>query len=102
MTTNKRRKQINESNLERLLDKEISYEILALDKSTNIENPPDIPENMTITQTGGLEKRLIIKQNAPIVITSNQHISKYKEDDIVNGARGFIDSVRMSKTNRKQ
>ena len=35
--------------------------------------------------------------NAPIVITSNHHIAKYKEDGIVNGARGFIDSIQVAK-----
>ena len=102
VTTNKKRQDINESKLETLLENERSYEILAQDRSTNMENPPEVSEKMSITQTGGLEYRLIIKKNAPIVITSNHPLSKYKEDGIVNGARGFIDSVQMSKKSRHE
>ena len=33
-----------------------------------------------------------------MVITSNHPQSKFKEDGIVNGARGYVDSVQVSKT----
>jgi hypothetical protein len=84
------------------LEFEKSYEIIATDRSTNLANPPEVPNNLAVTQTGGLEKRLIIKKNAPVVITSNHHISKYKEDGIVNGARGFVDSIQVSKLNSEK
>ena len=102
VTTNKKRQEINETKLESLLSQEITYEIVALDRSTNLENPPDVPSKLTITQTGGLEKRLTVKKNAPIVITSNHHIAKYKEDGIVNGARGYIDSIQVSRQNKEE
>jgi hypothetical protein len=55
-------------------------------------------DRSTVTQTEDLEEeKIIIKINAPIVITSNHHISKYKEDGIVNGARGYIDYLQVSK-----
>ena len=60
VTTNKRRQEINEAKLESLLKNEKSYEVLAIDRCTNLENPPEVPSNMTVTQTGGLEKKLII------------------------------------------
>ena len=102
VTTNKRRQEINENKLESLLKHETTYENVATDRSTNLVNPPDVPNNLSITQTGGLEKRLAVKKNAPIVITSNHHIAKYKEDGIVNGARGFIDSIQVAKDNVTQ
>jgi hypothetical protein len=102
VTTNRKRQEINESKLEMLLKNETTYEILASDRSTNIENPPDVSSKLPITQTGGLEKRLLIKTNAPIVVTSNHNLSKYKEDGIVNGARGYVDSLQFSKNNRSE
>ena len=102
VTTNKRRQEINESKLDFLLQQEKTYEILAIDRSTNLENPPEVPSNLSITQTGGLEKKLLIKKNAPIVITSNHQQAKYKEDGIVNGARGYIDSIQLSKSNTEE
>ena len=100
VTTNKKRQEINEDKLERLLKDAKSYLILAVDRSTNLENPPEVPSNMTVTQTGGLEQKLLIKKNAPIVLTSNHHIAKYKEDGIVNGARAYIDSIQVSKKDK--
>ena len=97
VTTNKRRNEVNEEKLDRLLINEASYESLAVDRCTNIENPPEVPNKLAVTQTGGLEKKLIVKQNAPIVITSNHHQAKYKEDGFVNGARGYIDSIQVSR-----
>ena len=102
VTTNRKRQEINESKLEMLLKNEITYEILASDRSTNIENPPDVSSKLPITQTGGLEKRLLIKTNAPIVVTSNHNLGKYKEDGIVNGARGYVDSLQFSKSNKSE
>ena len=41
VTTNKRRQEINETKLESLLKNEKSYEVLAIDRSTNLENKPE-------------------------------------------------------------
>ena len=89
---------INESKLDKLLNAEPAYESLAVDRCTNLEHPPEVPSTLAITQIGGLEKILIVKRNAPIVITSNHPQAKYKEDGIVNGARGHIDSIQLSKS----
>ena len=100
VTTTKKKQEINETKLNILLQHEKTYEILASDRSTNLENPPEVPNKLTVTQTGGLEKILLIKKNAPIVITSNHQLAKYKKDGIVNGARGYIDSIQLSKANK--
>ena len=97
--TNKRRQEINEAKLNNLLVNERTYEIVATDRSTNLEIPPEVPSRLKITQTSGLEKCLRIKFVASIVITSNHQLAKYKEDGIVNGARGYIDSFQVSKKN---
>ena len=102
VTTNKKRQEFNESKLNSLIENERIYEIIAEDRCTNLENPPEVPINMALTQKGGLEQKLLIKRNSPIVITSNHHLAKYKEDGIVNGARGYIDSVQVSKKDESQ
>ena len=99
VTTNKRRQSINEKKLETLIKYKKEYICCAEDRSTNLENPPEVPENSSITQTGGLENKLKVKKGAPIVITSNHSKAKYKEDGIVNGARGYVDSVQFSRNN---
>ena len=38
------------------------YEIVAKDICTNLENPPKVPANLSLTQTGGLEQTLLIKK----------------------------------------
>ena len=96
VTTNKRRQEINECKLNSLLKQEKSYHIAAIDRCTNLENPPQVPNNMTVTQTGGLEQTLVVTKNAPIVITSNHHLARHKEDGIVNGARAYVDSIQVS------
>ena len=97
VTTNKRRQQINEEKLNLLLPNEKLYVSVASDVGTNIENPPELSDNLSVTQTGGLEKKLCLKINAPIVITSNHNKAKFKEDGIVNGAKGYVDSIQESK-----
>ena len=99
VTTNKRRQDVNEIKLENLLKQEPGFESYALDRCTNLEYPPEVPSKLPLTQTGGLEHKLTLKINAPVVITSNHQQAKYKEDGLVNGARGYIDSIQLCKSN---
>ena len=71
--TNKVRQEINEHKLNTLLYDNRSYTSNALDRCTNLENPPEISSKLTLTQTSGLETKIILKEDAPIVITSNIH-----------------------------
>lgn len=41
-------------------------------------------------KTGNLPTELILKVGAPVVVTTNHSKAKYREDGIVNGARGYI------------
>ena len=95
--TNKVRQEINEDKLNTLLNRRQKYTSIALDRCTNLECPPEVPSKLSLTQTGGLESKLFLKADAPVVITSNHPQAKYKEDGIVNGARGYVDSIQVSK-----
>ena len=53
--------------------------------------------NKDLNKTGNLPRKLILKEGAPVVITSNHSKAKYREDGIVNGARGFIQAIQTSK-----
>ena len=43
-----------------------------------------------------------LKVGAPVLITSNHHKKKYKEDGIVNGARGYVDSIQYSSSKNSE
>ena len=97
VTSNEERNRINQEKLEKLLPDKQSYFAHATDKSTNIPNAPAIPSNVPLTRTGQLQKTLELKECAPVMITSNHPKAKYKNNGLVNGARGQVDSVQMSK-----
>ena len=97
VTTNKRRQEINERKLNCLLRSRQLFTSCAIDRCTNLENPPEVSSKMPLTQTGGLESNINIKIDSPIVITSNHHQARFKEDGFVNGAKGYVDSIQMSK-----
>ena len=46
-----------------------------------------------------LSSNLILKRNAPVVITCNHSEAKYRDDGLNNGARGYIDSIQPNKDN---
>ena len=71
VTTNRRRQEINESKIKLLLPNEKEYISEAIDRATNLENAPEVPGNIPLTKTGALEKNLLLKKNASVVITSN-------------------------------
>jgi hypothetical protein len=50
-------------------------------------------------ETGNLETELKLKIGAPVVVTSNHSKQKFREDGIVNGARGYVQSISVSKDN---
>ena len=96
VTNNKAREVINNAKLEKLLPNKKTYLSHAVDKSTNNPNAPKISEKLPLTRTGQLPTNLLFKEGAPVMITSNHSKSKYKNNGMVNGARGFIDSIQAS------
>ena len=97
VTTNEKRKKINREKLDSLLPYEESVTNMCEDKCTNIINAPIPPSEMSYTQAKGLPSILQLKIGAPILITVND--SKYKQDGICNGVKGYIDSFQYSEDN---
>ena len=54
---------------------------------------------MPLTRTGQLETQFLLRKGAPVMVTSNHQQVRYKNNGIVNGSRGFVDSIQMSKEN---
>ena len=102
VTNNYDRDRINSEKLESLLPNEKAYSVNSSDVSTNRRNAPKLPENLPHTQTGQLESKVILKKGAPVMITSNHTEQKYKNNGIVNGSRGYIDSIQVAKDNPDQ
>ena len=96
VTTNAARETINKAKLEKLLPDRKSYYSNAVDKSTNNPNAPELSEKLPLTRTGQLQKTIVFKEGAPVMVTSNHPKAKYKNNGITNGARGFIDSIQAS------
>ena len=88
--------EINDFKLDILLPNCQSFFCNSRDQSTNLSNPPELPSNLNYTETGNLSKTLRLKVGAPIMLTVNNSKSKYREDGICNGARGFIDSFQVA------
>ena len=96
VTTNAAREEINNSKLEKLLPDKKSYFANAIDKSTNNPFAPEVSDKLPLTRTGQLQKKIVFKEGAPVMITSNHPKKKYKNNGFVNGARGYIDSIQAS------
>ena len=99
VTTNARREEINLEKLRTLLPHREEYVCLSDDKITNKDKHTAVPETVSQSQTHGMIKNLIIREGAPVMITNNHKTARYKEDGIVNGAKGYIDYIQMSKKN---
>ena len=102
VTTNADREKINSEKLEQLLPLEKAYNISARDESTNMRNPPKVPKSSPLTKTGQLENEILIKKGAPVMLTSNHRQQRYKNNGMVNGSRGYVDSIQISKTNPEE
>ena len=58
-----------------------------------------VPDRLkhNLGKTGNLETELVLKIGAPVVITTNHAKQIYKEDGIMNGARGYVQAITVSK-----
>ena len=100
VTTNKKKDLINRNKLAELLPGGKEYICNSTDRVTNLPSqkvPNRLKDNPG--KTGNLQTELRLKVGAPVLITSNHSKKKYKEDGIVNGARGFVQSIQVSKDN---
>ena len=101
VTTNKKREAINQEKLEALLPSEKEYSCNSVDRVTNVPLQAKLSEGerSNLGKTGNLPTTLKLKVNAPVVMTSNHKKRKYKEDGLVNGARGYVSAVQTDVEN---
>ena len=99
VTTNMKRYLVNTEKLAQLLPNEKEYSCNSIDRVTNLPAAHKVPERLKNNpgKTGNLETELKLKVGAPIVVTSNHSKQKFWEDGIVNGARGYVHSMSVSK-----
>ena len=84
--------------LANLLPNEKEYICNSVDRVTNLPGrsiPPRLRDNPG--KTANLQTELRLKVGAPVFITSNHAKRKYKEDGLVNGARGYVQAIQTSK-----
>ena len=99
VTTNERREEINLERLRSLLPDEREYVCLAKDNVTNRKNHVPLQGTVSYSKTHGMMKNLIIREGAPVILTVNHKKPQYKEDGIVNGAKGWINFIQTSEEN---
>ena len=97
--TNKKREKINQEKLSKLLPDEKLFYASATDRATNFKKVSDSQKQQSNKDESQLSASLLLKKQAPIVITSNHSEAKYRDDGINNGARGYIDSIQPNKEN---
>ena len=101
VTTNLKKDLVNSQKLNHLLPNEKEFVCNCVDRVLNLPNAPKMSEKdqKDLNKTGNLPKKLILKVGAPVVVTSNHSKAKYREDGIVNGARGYVQAIQVSKEN---
>ena len=104
VTTNMKKDFINSQMLSDLLPNEKEYTCSSVDRVVNLPNCPRLSEKeqLNLNKTGNLPTTLKLKVGAPVVITSNHSKAKYREDGIVNGARGYVQAVQTSEIDPDQ
>ena len=98
VTTNPKKDFINHEKLAKLLPFEREYSCNSTDRVTNLPVGSKLPENVTENpgKTGNLHEDLKLKVGAPVVVTKNHSKQKYREDGIMNGARGYVQAIQTS------
>ena len=101
VTTNEKKDLINQEKLDKLLPNRMEYNCNSVDRIVNLPAGKDLLKNKSSNpgKTGNLQKQLKLKVGCPVVITSNHSKKKYREDGYVNGARGFVQAIQVSKEN---
>ena len=104
VTTNKKREFINSQKLSILLPNEKEYSCNSIVRVINLPGGSRLSskDKENPNKTGNLPDILKVKLNAPVLITSNHHKAKYREDGIVNGARGYIKAIQVKKNSPDQ
>ena len=96
VTTNVDKDRINLSKLRTLLPALKEYVSLSDDKITNSKYNIPLPDCVSFTRKGQMMKNLVMRVGAPVAITTNHTVKRYKEDGLTNGAYGYIDFIQHS------
>ena len=101
VTTNAKKNLINHQKLSQLLPEQQEFSCNSVDRVTNLPSGNKLPVNLKGNpgKTGNLEDNLKLKVGAPVVVTSNHAKQKYREDGIMNGARGFVHAIQVCREN---
>ena len=101
VTTNKMRNLVNSQKLDKLLSNETEYQCNSIDRVLNVPGCRRVPARLNDNpgKTGNLQAKLKLKVGALVVIATNHTKQNYPEDGIVNGARGYVQSIQVSKDN---
>ena len=104
VTTNLKKDFVNKHKLDQLLPNEKEYACNSIDRVTNLPSGRKLSNKVQENpgNTGNLQTVLKLKVGAPIVITSNHSKQKYREDGIVNGARGYVKAIQVSKDDQEK
>ena len=99
VTTNKKRNFVNNKKMNELLPNAREFVCNSIDNVKNLPAERNLPSNVNDNpaKTGNLLNILKIRIGVPIVVTCNHSKKKYREDGIMNGARGFVQAVQVSK-----
>ena len=95
VTTNLKKDIVNTKKLTELLPYEREYVCGSIDRAVNLPSRMALPQKLNENpgRTGNLHGVLRVKVGAPIVITCNHSKQKNREDGIMNGARGYVQSI---------
>ena len=101
VTTNAKKDFINNEKLTKLLPNQKEYNCNSIDRVVNLPVDNILPSslNENASKTGNLQRVLKLKIGAPVVVTTNNAKRKYREDGLVNGARGYVQAIQLSKDN---
>ena len=97
--SNKKREEINREKLEQLLSKEKSYYATAMDRVTNFKQRSNFKQKVSENCASQLSLNLVLKKNAPVILTCNHPLLRYRDDGLNNGARGYVDSIQSKPDN---
>ena len=95
---------VNEKKLTELIPNEKLYSCNSIDHVMNVPEKIKISKKLKENpgRTGNLLSELKVKVEAPVIITSNHTKRKYREDGIMNGARGYVQAIQVSKKDPEQ
>ena len=102
VTINSKKDLINQQKLDQLLPGIKEYSCNSIDRVTNLPVGNQLPEKLkeNAGKTGNLQTELKLKVGAPIVVTTNHSKQKYKEDGLMNGARGYVQAIQVNENNQ--